>query len=171
MIIRCTQKLLKELRLKPNEPAVLSQIGSWHANLLTVDGQKCVLFTHDMSLFSVLVVGLKPDDFVHMDEIFGEALFRTLRLCDFGQSEIARMLDWSRHNVYAKSNNRSVLGSMNDLVFHIEHRIEVDGGLAATDLDDLRIAINGIPFKAIGYGYPRRRLEELLTGAAGEREG
>lgn len=165
LIIRCTQKLLKELSIKPHEPAVVSEVGSWHANLLIIERRKCVLFTHDMSLFSVFVVGLMSDDFAHMDEIFGQALFRTLRLCEFGQSEIERMLDWSRHNVYAKSNNRSVLGSMKDLGFQIEHRIEADGGLGATDLDDLRIAINGIPFKAIKYGYPRRRLAELLGGA------
>lgn len=141
---------------------MVTEIGSWHANLLLIERRKCVLFTHDMSLFSVFVAGLTRDDFAHMDEVFGQALFRTLRLCEFGQSEIERMLDWSRHNVYGKSNNRSVLGSMNDLAFQIEHRIGSDGGLAATDLDDLRIALNGIPFKAIGYGYPRQRLAELL---------
>lgn len=170
LIIRCTEKLLKALRIKPHEPAVVSEIGSWHANLLLIERRKCVLFTHDMSLFSVFVAGLRQDDFTHLDQIFGEAMVRTLRLCGLGEGEIARMLDWSRHNVYAKSNNRSVLGSMNDLAFQIEHRIAADGGLTATDLDDLRFAINGIPFKTIGYGYPRRRLGELLAGAAGGRK-
>lgn len=36
MIIGCTQKLLKELRLKPQETVVVSVLGSWRANLLRI---------------------------------------------------------------------------------------------------------------------------------------
>ena len=96
MIIRCTQKLLKELRIKPQEPEVVSEVGSWHANLLRIERRKCVLFTHDMTLFSVFVAGLTRPDFEHIDGVFGQALFKTMLLFDFAQSEIERMLDWSR---------------------------------------------------------------------------
>ncbi len=162
MIIRCTQKLLKELRIKPAEPEVISEVGSWHANLLRIDRRKCLLITHDMSLFSLFVAGLKRPDFEHIDQLFGQAMFRTLRLFDFEQTQIERMLDWSQHNTYAKTNNRSVMGSMNDMAFQIEHRIAHEGGLVHADLDHLLLRINEIPFKAIGYDYPRVRLQALL---------
>lgn len=163
MIIRCTQKLLKELRIKPQEPEVVSEVGSWHANLLSIERRKCVLFTHDMTLFSVFVVGLKRDDFDHIDHVFGQALFKTMLLFDFEQAEIERMLDWSLHNIYTKTNSRSVLGSMNDIAFHLQHHINVDGGLAYADLADLHRRINQIPFKAVGFRFPRECLKELLS--------
>lgn len=171
MIIRCTQKLLKELRIKPQEPQepeVVSEVGSWHANLLRIDRRKCVLFTHDMTLFSVFVAGLKRDNFERIDQVFGQALFKTMLLFDFEQSEIERMLDWSLHNTYTKTNSRSVLGSMNDMAFHIEYHIQADGGLAHADLADLHRRINRIPFKAVGFKFPVEGLKDLLSGMAGD---
>ena len=166
MIIRCTQKLLKELRIKPEEPdesMVVSEVGSWHANLLQIDRRKCVIFTHDMTLFTLFSAGLKRPEFDHIDMIFGEVLFKTMRLFDFEQSEIERMLDWSQHNTYSKTSSRSVLGSMNDVAFQIKHTILSNGGLAYTDPGELRTRINETPFKAIGYKYPHDCLKELLA--------
>ena len=164
MIIRCTQKLLKELRIKPQEPDVISEVGNWHANLLSIERRKCVLFTHDMTLFSVFVAGLKRQDFDHLDDVFGQAMFKTMLLFDFEQVEIERMLDWSRHNIYAKTNSRSVLGSMNDMAFQVEHHIHTDGGFGYTDLAELHLRINQIPFKANGYQFPVKCLKVLLSG-------
>ncbi len=116
-----------------------------------------------MTLFSVFVAGLKRDDFDHIDHVFGQALFKTMLLFDFEQAEIERMLDWSLHNIYTKTNSRSVLGSMNDIAFHLQHHINVDGGLAYADLADLHRRINQIPFKAVGFRFPRECLKELLS--------
>ena len=164
MIIRCTQKLIKELRIKPADVEALNPIASWHANLLRIDRRKCVLFTHDQSLFSVFVAGLKRPDFDRLDEVFGQAMFRTLRLFDFDQRQIEQLLDWSQHNSYGKTNSRSVLGSMNDMAFHVEHNIAYEGGLNAVDLDGLHLRINQIPFSAIGSYYPWQKLKILLEG-------
>jgi len=144
---------------------VISEVGNWHANLLRIDRRKCVLFTHDMTLFSVFVAGLKRDDFEHIDQVFGQAMFKTMLLFDFEQAEIERMLDWSEHNIYAKTNSRSVLGSMNDMAFHIDYHIHADGGLAHADLHR---RINQIPFKAVGFKFPVEGLKELLSGMAGD---
>ena len=163
MIIRCTQKLLKELRIKPAEPEVVNDVGNWHANLLRIERRKCVIFTHDKTLFTLFVAGLKRPDFDRIDHVFGQKLFRAMRLFEFDQVQIERMLDWSQHNTYTKTNNRSVIGSMNDMAYHVEHRIYADGGLARANLDELLMGINQIPFKAIGFNYPKDRLREMLS--------
>lgn len=74
MIIRCTQKLLKELQVKPLVPDAISDIESRHANLLRIDKRKSVLFTHDITLFSFLVPGLLRPDFDHFDVVVGGRL-------------------------------------------------------------------------------------------------
>lgn len=78
MIIHSTQKLLKELRIQPAEPEAGEEPFSWHANLLRIERRKCVLFTHDTTLFSVLVPGLKRADFDRMDTVFSEELLRVM---------------------------------------------------------------------------------------------
>ncbi len=164
MIIRCTQKLLKELRIKPQQAEVVNNIGSWHANLLRIERRKCVLFTHNMTLFSIFVAGLKRNDFDHFDDVFGQTLFKTMQLFDFKQSEIERMLDWSQHNIYTKTNNRSVLGSMNDMAYQIEHYIADFGGLDYTSFAELHYQINHIPYQSISPSYPLKGLKALLIG-------
>ena len=88
-----------------------------------------------------------------------------MRLFDFDQDKIERMLDWSRENCYTTTNDRSVLGSMNDLAWHIRYYIDSFGGLSSADLDEICVRINRIPFKAIGFAYPVERLADLLESA------
>ncbi len=44
-----------------------------------------------------------------------------------------------------RSNNRSVLGSMNDYVFHLKFLIERSGGLVYSDLGATTQSLNQIP--------------------------
>jgi len=153
-LIRCTQKLLKELRVQPSEAeSDLGSIGGWHANLLRFERRKCVLFTNDQTLYSIFVPALKRPDFEHLDEVFRQSLFRRLRIEGFTQSQIEKVLvEYGQVN-FAKTNNRSVLGSMNDLSFQIEFRIRRFGGMANLDLDALNDEINRVPMSAINGIY------------------
>jgi hypothetical protein len=153
-LIRCTQKLLKELRVKPTETeADLGSIGGWHANLLRFERRKCVLFTNDETLYSIFVPALKRPDFEYLDEVFRQSLFRRLRIEGFTQSQIEKVLVEYSQVGFAKTNNRSVLGSMNDLSFQIDFHIGRYGGLANLDLDALNDEINRVPMSAINGVY------------------
>jgi hypothetical protein len=78
------------------------------------------------------------------------------------------MLDWSRSNIYSSTNDRSVLGSMNDMAFTIRYYIDSFGGLSVADIDEICIRINRTPYKAIGFAFPFERLADLpdLAGSA-----
>ncbi|MEJ2310416.1 MAG: hypothetical protein P8Z31_02685 [Gammaproteobacteria bacterium] len=165
MIIRCTKKLLKELRIQPVDVEDASPVGSWHANLLHVDRRKCAIVTHDLTLFTLFMPGLRRAEFDRFDDVFGQALFRTMRLFDFEQRLIECMLDRSRSNLYTTTNDRSVLGSMNDMAFHIRYFIDAFGGLSVADLDEIATRINRTPFKAIGFAYPSERFADMLDSA------
>jgi hypothetical protein len=64
--IHCTQKLLAEIPDRLIDPSASGE--SWHANLLRIDRRKCVLFTHDATLYSVFVPGLKKAEFERLRE-------------------------------------------------------------------------------------------------------
>jgi hypothetical protein len=136
---------------------------SWHANLLRIERRKCVLFTHDATLYSVFVPGLTKPDFEHLGEVFGQRLFKTLLWDGFPQPQIERMLEACRTIRFARSNNRSVLGSMNDLRFQIEVCLAHDGGLANTDLAELHHKLNRIPMSAVSCRDAVEGLRERLA--------
>ena len=161
LLIRCTQKLLAEVPGSFIDPSATGE--SWHANLLRIERRKCVLFTHDATLYSVFVPGLTKPDFEGLGEVFGQRLFKALLWDEFPQTQIERMLDDCRSVRFTRSNNRSVLGSMNDLRFQIEVHVAHDGGLANTDLAGLHHKLNRTPMGAVGYRYAVEGLSEHLT--------
>ena len=91
ILVHCTQKLLAEIQDRLIDPSASGE--SWHANVLRFDRRKCVLFTHDATLYSVFVPGLKKPDFEHLDEVFGQRLFKALLWDEFPQTQIERMLE------------------------------------------------------------------------------
>ena len=163
LVIRCTQKLLAEIPDKLVEPSAASE--GWHANLLRIERRKCVLFTHDATLYAVFVPGLKKPEFEHLDEVFGQRLFKALLWDGFSQVQIEKVLDTCRTVRFARSNNRRVLGSMNEMRFHIEVNVEDAGGLDRVDLADLHYRLNRVPWSAAGYRYAVEGLGAYLARA------
>jgi hypothetical protein len=163
LVIRCTQKLLAEIPDQLVEPTAAGE--GWHANLLRIERRKCVLFTHDATLYSVFVPGLTKPDFERLDEVFGQRLFKALLWDEFPQVQIEKMLDACRMLRFARSNNRSVLGTMNEMRFHIEVDMEDAGGLDRVDLADLHQRLNRTPWSATGYRYAVEGLRGHLAQA------
>jgi len=162
-LIRCTQKLIKELLIEPSEKeAQPGCIGSWHANLLRIDRRKCVLFTNDRTLYSFFVPGLKRPEFKRFRDVFRHNLFKCLVNDGFSQTQIEKVLSEYQTIGIAKTNNRSVLGSMNDLAFQIEYRVAAFGGLENTDLIILNSDLNRTPMGAIKYMNSIELLRTML---------
>lgn len=160
--IRCTMKLMQELRVKPDAETAGDPEPGWHANLLPVERYRCMLFTHDETLFSFFVCGPKRPCLEYFPEVFGQGLFKALLRFGFSQGQVEQMLDQVREIGFSKTNNRRVLGSMIDMKRIIEISIANDGGLANADLDDIERLINETPFKAIEYDLPVNRLRRYL---------
>lgn len=162
-ILRCTQKLLSELKLKPSDSIQQpSDLSGWHANLLRIDRRKCVLFTHDTTLYSFFVPGLKKPDFENIREVFGQNLFKSLMAENLPQKHIELFLDDIREIEISKTNNRSVLGSMNDLTFQLKYQIADEGGIEITDIRKLVHDLNRIPMSAIEEIYSIYELKKLF---------
>jgi len=162
-IIRCTKKLLSELKKKPEEcPEQKSDLSGWHANLIQIDQRKCVLFTHDTTLYSFLVPGLTKPDFLSINDVFGQHLFKNLLRDDIPQELIEIFLYDIQNICFGKTNNRSVLGSMTDLSWQLKTMISLRGGLAHTDIMRLNYDLNRIPMSAIEKTFSIDELRSLL---------
>ena len=81
------------------------------------------------------------------------------------QKQIEFFLDSNRKIEIAKTNNRSVLGSMTDLTFQVKYQIRDEGGLLNTDIMKLNHDLNRIPMSAIKEIYSIYELKNLLMKA------
>jgi hypothetical protein len=162
--IQSTQKLLKEVgqdyqgTIIPTLP-----LGCWHANLLILDKRKYVLFTNDKTRYSFLVFGLKKPDFKMLDEIFRQSLYKNLMRYGFSQEAIEKVLDEIREIVFARTSNRSVLGTMNDMANIIKWTVQDEGGLLNVDIAELKTKLNRMPLGPIDYQYAIDKVREALA--------
>jgi hypothetical protein len=165
LVLRCTAKLLKELGCEPadtDDVAKAHVLNVWFANLLRLDRRKCVLFTNEKTLFSFLVPGLKREQLRSIGEVFAENLSERLAAEGLGKYEKKLVGDRSITAI-AKTNSKSVLGSMNDLALQIEYHIKGCGGLETMDLKRLNREINRVPMGALGYRYAIESFEDELS--------
>jgi hypothetical protein len=78
------------------------------------------------------------------------------------QKQIELFLDDIRKIEIAKTNNRSVLGSMNDLTFQLKYQIADEGGLLNANITKLNHDLNRIPMGAIEEIYSIYELREFI---------
>jgi len=166
MIMCCTKKLLTELKQNPGkENAIIDSFWSWHANTFYIERRKCVLVTNDITLFTMFIPGLKKPDFQSFHFMFGQQLFKNLLHEKIPQKQIEKILLKCEDIKYKRTNNRSVLGSMNELKFQLEYHIEAEGGLERTDIFELNHRLNRTIMSSIKYKYPIEMFIEKIQEA------
>jgi len=117
MIVRATARTRALVgRPDPEAIALAASGDDWYANVIWIEGRKCLLVTHADTLFSVFAPDVRAWQGLPAD---------ALGVLDPGRTIIAKTAD------------RKVLGCMNDLAFTCERAAADDGGLAYLDVDRL----------------------------------
>jgi hypothetical protein len=156
---------LKKADLVDESPK-FSFLGQWHANLIYINRRKCVIFVNDKILLNFIVADVSRAEIRKLDEMF-ESMFRcVLASEDFSKELIEKVLaEYSKIN-FGKSNNRSVLGSLNDLAFNYEYSICESGGPHSQEVPAIIARLNRMPMRAsVGYIYPLEELGKLFQSA------
>ena len=153
MVLHFTDKLRRKLHV-PELTQVDVAAGKhlrWYANLFTAQRVQYILTTNAASLFSVVIYGRGITD----DGDYIRQFLRELRehLEDLGLRLVyERVIALKTGEItFAKTANHSVLGSMNDMVNLCKHSLDCEKLSPWQLTKDL----NGTPFKAIGYGFPK----------------
>lgn len=135
MVVRCTKKLLsllgREVVLTEQPPSG----DDWYANLLWIDRRKCLLFVHADTLFPVFRTEVRAGDLRPLGPFVVRAVEDELRAEGFPLDVLGRLDAKDIH--VARTAGRSVLGSMNEMAFHLRYQIDHDGGLDACDTRSL----------------------------------
>jgi hypothetical protein len=165
-IIHCTKKLLKELDvplIEPdNIPSPTEGLGNWYANLLRIDRRKCLLFTNEKSLYTFLIPKVLKANLKNIEQEFLINLSYNLQYEGFGLEVINKIMQEYQEIGFAKTSNRQVLGSMNELTFQYEILIEEKEGLENIRILELNKHINRTIMGAIKYKHPIEAFRNLL---------
>ena len=154
-IIRCTRKLLKELKVEPEENVwEKSWLESWHADVFILERRKCILITNDRTLYSFFLPAFHKDNFLHFRHIVNEYFFKSMMHEGFSQNIIEKVLSVGDDMVFTKSANTAVMGSMTNFKQCIEVVILMHGGLEHCSSFEIQRSINTMPMKAINYQLP-----------------
>ena len=132
VVLRCTAKTLKLLGARPTDLVTLEHTDQdWDANLLWLDGRKCLLLAHAGTLFSAFVPDIHKADLVPIGPSVVAFIHKELEAESLALDRFA-ILDPSSIEL-ARTGNRSVLGYMNEMARFCEYAVFEYGGLARCD--------------------------------------
>ncbi len=168
MIFRLSQRLNAKIKAGtlPALPLHESPLADWSAHLFLAGGTQYILLSNTPSLYSAVLIGKG----VMNDTAFIERALSSIRqsLHDDGQeSAFRRFIAPASASVrFARALDRSVTGSMNDLIRH------ATGWLAEGELSPREVGgrLNDILLSALArgesypYGKPRDAFKELVVG-------
>ena len=138
-----------------------SLLGSWHANLIIINQRNCVLFVNDKTLFNFLIPDVPKEQFRRLDTLFRDFLQCILAEEGFDKTTTDKILQEYAEIGFANTNNKSVLGSMNDLAYHYQYHIEEEGGVHSCMVPKIIHKLNRMPMSAIAAHFPIKALQEL----------
>lgn len=168
-LIRCSAKLRKEMGLKPADlidaQEVEGVLGDWYAHLFFYDRKKCVLFAAEKSLLCFVRLGVSRADLRQLDDMFRDGLFRLLLDEGFASQQATRLFDQCQQVRYGAGNNRSMTGSVTELILQAECWIEMRGGIQGVDIAALNHDLNTVPMSRTNYERAVPLSMRLLEGS------
>ena len=107
----------------------------WYANLLWLDGRKCLLLAHAGTLFSVFVADIRKSDLMPLGPFVVRFIHNELEAESFPLDRLGALDPGSI--ALAKTASRTVLGYMNEMARFCEYAVADTGGLASCDAREL----------------------------------
>ena len=155
LTLRCTKKLLKRLRAKPEETPAPSDalLGDWYANPISLPfrGKSVVLFVNEPTLLAVLVPGRGSKNTI---PVFQERAARLLERIGLPEACVRHEAEAYADVQLLPTASRSVLGSMNDLSGALQWFAE-DNGTADLDWDEIELNFSERIHEPTDYEHPR----------------
>jgi hypothetical protein len=158
--IRGTQRFLARIggaREASGHQVPTTSLGDWYCKHFRAGAQQLALFTSDRSLLCVVLParGLKAV----ICESLSEGLGAVLVALSVPPAAVSRELYEMRECQVAGTENRSVLGSLNDFAFGARTRLE---GRENLPLVALALELARTPCKPLGWAFPAEVAKRAL---------
>jgi hypothetical protein len=160
MIIRLGNTLAKKIKETGLASSLydLNPFADWTARLFTADRTQYILISNTASLYSVVIYGRSITDFDHLIHRFMDMLREVMEKDGFRLIYEKQVAPQAARISFAKSLNRSVTGSMNELIFQAKLQLVED------DLSpyDVSFRLNDTPMSYLKYGNPREAFPLMI---------
>lgn len=159
MIYRLSGKLQKKIKTVPKEslPANTNPFIDWSAAVFIADRVQYILVSNTASVYSFIV----PGRGITNGDRFGDETIRVMResLKSDGLEHLfeEQILPWTGSAAYSKALNRSVTGTMNELIFIAKYMLM----LGENTLDEISHTMNSTIFSYINNLNPVEYIRSL----------
>lgn len=153
MIIHCTRKLLDSAKIYAVPSQLLEEdpLFSWHANVLTIERRKLLIFVNDLSGITIMFYRPKASDYSKLSEILLDGIKSLMKELGFHDDVTERYLKDDKINMITRTSFRSLIRRMNSAgktAEYLSYDFTSDYGLQMTGM------VRGsreISFKKDGY--------------------
>jgi len=157
MTIQATKKLQDFLGIKTTDlPTEDERFTLWHGNIFMIGRKKCLLVTHNESLYSIFLYGITKKDIKTLPQTLKKQLTELLRRDEFTLSQIVKMGETMDSVTYTKTSDRSVTGNMNDMIHMLKYYNMTEDELS------LNARTNHTPYARGKFYFPKDILKRLL---------
>lgn len=164
MIIRLTDKLAKKIKENKlaNLPTNANLFADWSARLFTFERVHYILITNTATLYSTVIYGKGVRDYSGFIDAMADSLRDMMEEDGFRETYYAQIAPQTASTTFAKSLNRSIVGSMNQLAFYAQVHLSAE----EVSHYDLSLRLNeGLMSYGKKYDQPkevfRRAIQEL----------
>jgi uncharacterized protein DUF6933 len=156
LYLKCTNAVQRHVGLKKENLADAvstdSILGNWYVNRFPLEERHALVFMSEATLLSfILFEGKRPVTVETIPDMFMAGLQQLLEMRGIGAQAINLIMKPYETGLYAKTDNRSDLGSLNDLVKGYQARIEYEGGLSRCDLTRIIMGTNEMPQRKLNW--------------------
>ena len=161
MFFSCTRKVIDKVKNTRQIENEKPEIGlyNWYINSLIINRKTHFLFTNSLTLFSFFLYAGTRKEINSIEHLFEEKL-QEMIVREIGSSDtlLEVVLPQKRDYSFTRTNNRSVLGSMNDFIFQINY-LTNHRGSSKENFDLTNHMINECPMKGINYECPSKKMK------------
>ncbi|WP_426452548.1 DUF6933 domain-containing protein [Paenibacillus sp. S-38] len=157
IVLKFTQALLKDMKAIPEECDDSGELSlfHWHVNIYHLNRRKHIVFINDLSRLCIIIDGIRSGQVTPLKEKFLSTL-RTYMVSEgIGEARIDAYLREGSEIAIAKTNSRSVLGTMKEATFFTEDDFE-------DNLSRLQW-LNRLIHKPLDYREPIEVFKKALT--------
>lgn len=162
-IISCTKKLFEISKfIEEPDPKTDEELYKWHAHLFRMERKNNIILMNNKTRYSIILFGMKKEHYQKFNLIFKEIIQDNFRAEEIPEPIINDYTNKMKDPIYSKTYDRSVIGSMTEMIHLTGFRIEDYLPVQEMNIIELNKENNRTPILKLKETYPIDSLRTAL---------
>ncbi len=159
--LRCTRKLQEFLSVDflDNPELSKARLGDWYTNLIPTLSGDLIIFVSEKSLLTVAIPVWESKNLL---SLFGFRVANLLRMINIHPKIIAKEITHYGQIQFAKTESRSILGTMNEIALHFQYKAQYAKKEEDYSISNMELELSEYIWKRQNYRYPSEVAKEIL---------